>query len=126
MRPCGVQYSKSSIRYPTRAWFKDHFILPEDHGFTQVELRSLEVEGVELSERKVTPVNGLWIFNSHATKADAGDPTIVRRVRLLEVGAEGSVRRANLLRKAAPHRFSDKRWNGAPTCLQISNEEFLE
>eukprot|EP00971_Amphidinium_carterae_P265224 5261080-Amphidinium_carterae.1 len=115
--------SKSSIRYPTQAWFKDHFILPEDHGFSQVELLALEKEGVRLLEKTVTTVDGLWILNSHATKVNE---RIVRRVRLLEVGAEGAVRRANQLRKEKPSRFSDKRWNGSPTCLHIDTEEFLE
>eukprot|EP00971_Amphidinium_carterae_P314155 6244629-Amphidinium_carterae.1 len=114
--------ARSSMRYPTRAWYKDHFILPEDHGFTQVELRSLEIEGVNLQEKTVSSVDGLWILNSHTTRADQNDQRIVRRVRLLEVGVEGNARRASLLRKNDPSRFSDKRWNGSPTCLHISNE----
>eukprot|EP00971_Amphidinium_carterae_P215565 4278784-Amphidinium_carterae.2 len=119
--------SSSSLRYPARPWFRDHFILPEHHGFTHVELQTLGVEGVSVERRTVSQVDGMWILNSYTTKADSKtDQRMVRHVKLLEVGAEGTPRRASLLRKHAPDRFQDKRWNGSPSCLQITREEYLE
>eukprot|EP00971_Amphidinium_carterae_P169135 3350593-Amphidinium_carterae.1 len=118
--------SRSSLRYPTRSWFRDHFILPEHHGFTDVELQALGREGVDLREKTVSQVPGMWILNGYTKKSDDNEQEIVRHVKLLEVGEEGTARRASLLRKQAPDRFQDKRWNGSPSCLQISRTEFLE
>eukprot|EP00971_Amphidinium_carterae_P077884 1540665-Amphidinium_carterae.1 len=77
--------SRTSIRYPTRDWFKDHFILTEHHGFTEVELQALVVEGVDLDKGKLTSVPGMWILNSFTTKISATDERIARHVKLLEV-----------------------------------------
>eukprot|EP00971_Amphidinium_carterae_P118536 2348292-Amphidinium_carterae.4 len=119
--------SNCSIRHPTRSWFRDHFILPEHHGFTQVELQSLEVEGVNLKNMTVSQVEGMWILNSYTTMANSStNQRMVRHVKLVEVGAEGTARRASLIRKQDPERFKDKRWNGSPSCLQITREEYLE
>eukprot|EP00971_Amphidinium_carterae_P124464 2465569-Amphidinium_carterae.1 len=76
--------------------------MPEDHGFSQVELQALEVEGANIQSRTITAVAGLWILNSHAVQTDANNSEIIRRTRLLEVGAEGDVRRSNLLRRENP------------------------
>eukprot|EP00971_Amphidinium_carterae_P150083 2975037-Amphidinium_carterae.1 len=112
MEPTSVDYlqvkgiaSSSSIRYPTRPWFRDHFILPEHHGLTQVELQTLEVEGMNLERKTVAQVEGMWILSSYTTKTDScTDQRMVRHVKLLEValGAEGFARRASLLRKQDP------------------------
>eukprot|EP00971_Amphidinium_carterae_P336563 6472990-Amphidinium_carterae.1 len=74
----------------------------------------------------MTSVDGMWILNSHVIKNETRDQGVVRRVRLLEVGLEGAVRRASALRRENPTRFKNRCWNGSPTCLHISREDFLE
>eukprot|EP00971_Amphidinium_carterae_P067275 1331599-Amphidinium_carterae.1 len=61
-------------------------------------------EGVDLENRKVNTVEGMWILNGYTMKVYG---RMVRHVKLLEVGPEGKPRRASMLRKADPERFAD-------------------
>eukprot|EP00971_Amphidinium_carterae_P152840 3029691-Amphidinium_carterae.1 len=48
--------SKSTIRYPTREWFKEHLLVPSNHIFKQVDVQTLTTEGVV--NRKMNRVEG--------------------------------------------------------------------
>eukprot|EP00971_Amphidinium_carterae_P163826 3248114-Amphidinium_carterae.2 len=108
--------SDNAIRYPTREWYREHFLVSSSQEFNDVAKQSMQSEGVDYINRKVNRVDGLWILNGCAWVVNN---TRERHVKLLEVGPEGEPRRASLVRKADPDRFRHHKWNGSPECLTI-------
>eukprot|EP00971_Amphidinium_carterae_P164080 3252827-Amphidinium_carterae.5 len=104
--------SESAIRYPTREWFKEHFLVPSSHTFQQVTLHTLIAEGVDVENNAMNRVTGMWILNGYVMKGE--DNQMVRHLKTLEVGPEGPPRRASVLRKADRTRFNYPKWNGSP------------
>eukprot|EP00971_Amphidinium_carterae_P148917 2952428-Amphidinium_carterae.1 len=114
--------SEGAIRYPTRDWYREYFLVSSSYEFTQVAKQSMQAEGVDYINRRLNRVEGLWILNGCTWLVNKRE----RHVKLLEVGPEGRPRRASLVRKADPDRFRHPKWNGSPECLTINWYEYYE
>eukprot|EP00971_Amphidinium_carterae_P060966 1206711-Amphidinium_carterae.1 len=85
--------SECAIRYPTREWYRNRFLLSSSQVISDVVKRALQSEGVDVDNQTVNSVEGLWVLNAYAWTADG---VRERQVKLLEVGREGAPRRASL------------------------------
>eukprot|EP00971_Amphidinium_carterae_P090860 1798464-Amphidinium_carterae.2 len=116
--------SEGAIRYPTREFYKERFLVPSSQPLPYVTQQALvaEGEGVDVENKALNVVEGMWILNGYFLKGDDGN--VVRHLKILEVGPEGPPRRASLVRKADPARFNHPKWNGSPECLKIGLAEY--
>eukprot|EP00971_Amphidinium_carterae_P274290 5443276-Amphidinium_carterae.7 len=115
--------SESAIRYPTREWYKEHFLVPSSQPLSQVTLRTMVAEGVDVENNAMERVEGMWILNGYVMKGD--DDQMESHLKILEVGPEGPPRRASVLRRMDPSSFRHPKWNGSPECLTVGVEEFF-
>eukprot|EP00971_Amphidinium_carterae_P273195 5422089-Amphidinium_carterae.1 len=115
--------SEGAIRYPTREFYSERFLVPSNQPLGDVLRQSLVAEGVDVENTALNSVDGLWILNGYTKKDNDGN--VMRHRKILEVGPEGRPRRASLIRKAEPAKFKHDKWNGSPECLTIGATEFL-
>eukprot|EP00971_Amphidinium_carterae_P106589 2111422-Amphidinium_carterae.1 len=82
----------------------------------------LTMEGVDVENKALNVVEGLWALLGYTLKDENGHMT--RHRKIVEVGAEGPPRRASIVRREDPGRFRHDKWNGSPECLPFSQKEF--
>eukprot|EP00971_Amphidinium_carterae_P268628 5329150-Amphidinium_carterae.4 len=114
--------SEGAIRYPTHEFYQERFLVPGNHPLSEEMERGLEQEAVDVRNRALNRVAGLWTLIGYTLRD--GDSPVTRHRKLVEVGAEGPPRRASLVRKDDPSRFIKDKWNGSPECLTISHKEY--
>eukprot|EP00971_Amphidinium_carterae_P116364 2304873-Amphidinium_carterae.2 len=114
--------SEGSIRYPTREFYSERFVVPSNHPLPPVMKQALGAEGVDVENTALNLIEGLWVLTGYTLRDTEGNVT--RHRKIVEVGVEGPPRRASLVRKDDPGRFYHDKWNGSPECLKISHREF--
>eukprot|EP00971_Amphidinium_carterae_P319603 6352170-Amphidinium_carterae.1 len=72
--------SEGAIRYPTREFYTERFLVPGNNPLSQEMIKGLTQEGVDVENKALNQVAGMWALIGYTLKDDEGHVTRHRKL----------------------------------------------